>query len=195
MHSVGRRHGGASYGKRVLTKLTGWALGSARGPKLAQLLAKLLPRGRPVGADVFAQLLDMTLEVELVLLEPGDIELLARGAALQLSGDVLFVITDDPVKLALVFERWEEFPKAGDILGDDSRRAHTLRPLRDQELALLLDRRVNVITLVRAVRKIVVGNIINFVLLEEFGCHDPRAVLNDLVDPLAVADGLCALAA
>lgn len=47
----------------------------------------------------------MTLEVELVLLEPGDIELLARGAALQLSRDVLLVITDDPVKLALVFQR------------------------------------------------------------------------------------------
>lgn len=105
MHSIGRGHGGAGYGKRIVAKLTGWALGSARGPKLAQLSAELLPRGRPVGADIVAQLLDVALEVELVLLEPGDIELLARGAALQLSGNVLFVIPHDSVRLVLAFNK------------------------------------------------------------------------------------------
>lgn len=112
MHSVGRRHGGAGYGERVVAKLTGWALGSARGPKLAQLSAELLPRGRPVRADIVAQLLDVALEIELVLLEPGDIELLARGTALQLPRDILLVITDDPVRLALVFQEWEKLQKA-----------------------------------------------------------------------------------
>lgn len=97
------RQGGAGHGERVLAKLTGRALGSTRGPKLAQLSAELLARGRPVGAYIFAQLLDVALEVELVLLEPGDVELLARSAALQLPGDVLLVVADDPIRLALVF--------------------------------------------------------------------------------------------
>ncbi len=34
----------------------------------------------------------MALQVELILLEPGDIELLAGGAALELASDVLFVV-------------------------------------------------------------------------------------------------------
>lgn len=38
----------------------------------------------------------MALEVELVLLEPRDVELLARGAALELTSDVLLVVADDP---------------------------------------------------------------------------------------------------
>ena len=38
----------------------------------------------------------MALEVELVLLEPGDVEFLARGAALELAGNVFLVVTDDP---------------------------------------------------------------------------------------------------
>ena len=54
--------------------------------------------GRPVVADVFAQLLDVTLQVELVLLEPAYVELLARGAALELAGYVLFIVANDPVR-------------------------------------------------------------------------------------------------
>ena len=38
----------------------------------------------------------MALEVEFILLEPGDIELLAGGATFELAGDVLFIITDNP---------------------------------------------------------------------------------------------------
>lgn len=107
MKGSGRRHGRAGHSERVQARLAGWALGSARGPELAQLLAELLPRRRPVGADVVAQLLDVALEVELVLLEPGDIELLARGAALQLPGDVFLVVADDPVRLALIPKGWK----------------------------------------------------------------------------------------
>jgi hypothetical protein len=38
----------------------------------------------------------VALELELVLLEPADVEFLARGAALELAVDVLFVVADDP---------------------------------------------------------------------------------------------------
>lgn len=78
--------------------VSGGALGSARRPELAQLLSEFLACRRPVGADVIAQLLDVTLQIELVLLEPGDIELLSRGATLELAGNVLLVVAYDPVR-------------------------------------------------------------------------------------------------
>ena len=65
---------------------------------MAQLAAELLARGGPVGADVVAQVLDVALELELVLLEPADVEFLAGGAALELPRDVLFVVADDSGK-------------------------------------------------------------------------------------------------
>lgn len=37
----------------------------------------------------------MALEFELVLFQPADVEFLARGATLELAGDVLFVVADD----------------------------------------------------------------------------------------------------
>lgn len=77
--------------------MSGGARGPARRPELAQLFSELLARRRPVGANVIAQLLDVTLQVELVLLEPRDIELLPGGAALELAGNVLFVVAYDPV--------------------------------------------------------------------------------------------------
>ena len=51
--------------------------------------------GRPVIADAVAQLDDMALQVEFVLLQPGDVELLPARAALELARDVLFVVADD----------------------------------------------------------------------------------------------------
>jgi hypothetical protein len=38
----------------------------------------------------------MTLEVQLVLLEPADVEFLARGTALELACNVLLVVADNP---------------------------------------------------------------------------------------------------
>lgn len=38
----------------------------------------------------------MTLDVELVLLEPRDVQLLASGAALELTRDVLLVVSNNP---------------------------------------------------------------------------------------------------
>lgn len=75
----------------------GGRLGPGGGPELAQLAGELLAGGGPVGADVIAQLLYVALEVELVLLEPADVEFLAGGAALELTRNVLFVVADDPV--------------------------------------------------------------------------------------------------
>jgi hypothetical protein len=39
----------------------------------------------------------MALELELVLLEPADVEFLAGSAALELARDVLLVVADNPV--------------------------------------------------------------------------------------------------
>lgn len=69
-----------------------------------QLFAKLLPGRGPVRANAFADLCDMALEVQFVLLKPGDIKLLARGTALELAGDVLLVVTHDP---GFVVSRWK----------------------------------------------------------------------------------------
>lgn len=38
----------------------------------------------------------MALDVQLVLLEPGDVELLTAGAALQLADNVFLVVPHDP---------------------------------------------------------------------------------------------------
>lgn len=67
----------------------------ARRPKLLQLSAQLLARRRPVGDDVVPQVLDMTLQVQFILLEPADIELLPRCSALELPGNVFLVVADD----------------------------------------------------------------------------------------------------
>lgn len=98
LEAGGRGHSGAGGGERVeMRRLGRWALRSASRPEATQLLAELLSRGRPVGTDVIAQLLNMTLEVELVLLEPGDVQFLTRGSPLELAGYVLLVVADDPV--------------------------------------------------------------------------------------------------
>ena len=83
--------------KVALHRQPGRALRSARRPELAQLLAQLLARRRPVVTDVVAQVLDVPLQVELVLLQPADVELLPRGAAPELARNVLFVVAHNPV--------------------------------------------------------------------------------------------------
>jgi hypothetical protein len=79
------------------------------------------------------------------------------------------------------------------LLGDDARGAEALGPLRDQEHAPLLDGAVDVVALVRAVRQVVVGHVVDVVLQQELGRDDPRTVLDDLVNPFAVAHALGAL--
>jgi hypothetical protein len=74
----------------------GRAARATRLPEVAEVLCELLARGGPVGLDAVAELDHVALEVELVLLEPRHVELLARGAALQLAVDVLVVVTNNP---------------------------------------------------------------------------------------------------
>lgn len=62
-----------------------------------QLPAELLASRSPVVGDVVTEVLHVTLEVYLILFKPADVELLARGATLELPGDVLFVVADDPM--------------------------------------------------------------------------------------------------
>jgi len=64
-------------------------------PKLAEVFAKLLAGCGPVCFDAVAQLGHGALDVELVLLEPGDVELFAGRAAFELAVDVLVVVADD----------------------------------------------------------------------------------------------------
>jgi len=69
----------------------------ARCPEVAQLPAHLHTCRCPVSADLVAQLVDVALQVEFVLLQPGDVQLLTSCTALQLARYVAFVITNDPV--------------------------------------------------------------------------------------------------
>lgn len=64
-------------------------------PELAEVFCELLPCSRPVRLDAVAKLDHVALEVKLVLLEPRNVELLARCAALQLAVDILVVIAND----------------------------------------------------------------------------------------------------
>jgi hypothetical protein len=77
------------------------ALRAGGGPELFELAAEFLAGGGPVGADVVAQILDVALEFQLVFLEPADVKLLARGAALELAGDVFLVVADDSIVMGL----------------------------------------------------------------------------------------------
>lgn len=55
----------------------------------------------------------MALEIELVLLEPRDIELLTASAPLELSNDILLVVTHDPIIPASVLCRRSDYQLAG----------------------------------------------------------------------------------
>jgi hypothetical protein len=49
----------------------------------------------PVVLDVVPELHHMSLDLQLVLLQPRDIEFLAGGTALELTGDILVVVSDN----------------------------------------------------------------------------------------------------
>ena len=82
----------------VVARCTSRAARSACLPELPQLLAQLLAGSRPVSADRISNFRNMTLQIQLVLLEPRDVELLSRSTALKLTGNVLLVITDNPAR-------------------------------------------------------------------------------------------------
>ena len=68
---------------------------------MSQLLSQLLPGGGPIVADAVAKLNNMAFKVYLILLEPGDIQFLARGATLELARDILLVVFDNSTDEAL----------------------------------------------------------------------------------------------
>lgn len=81
------------------------------------------------------------------------------------------------------------------LLGDDSSGTDTLGSLGDEEHTSLLDGLVDVVALVGTVRNVIVSNIIDLVLFEKFNIDYPGAVLDNLIDPLAVSDCLCSFLA
>ena len=64
-------------------------------PELAEVFAEFLAGCCPVCFDAVAELGHGALDVELVLLEPGDVEFFAGRAAFELAVDVLVVVADD----------------------------------------------------------------------------------------------------
>lgn len=52
-------------------------MGPARRPELLEFSAELLACACPVCNDVVAKILDVTLDIQLILLEPADVELLS----------------------------------------------------------------------------------------------------------------------
>ena len=115
-------------------------------PVLAKLFGELLASGGPVGADTVAELNDMALEVQFILLEPGDIEFLAGGAALKLAGDIFLVVFDDPIGALLDILL---YCGIGDcLLCDDARSTDALGPLRHQEFTFSLYGCVDIVSLI-----------------------------------------------
>ena len=95
---------GAQSLSGACTVKSGRALGTADGPELLQLATKFLASSRPVVCDVLSQILDVALEVQLVLLEPADIEFLAGCSTLELSSNVLLVVANDSTGVRIIVE-------------------------------------------------------------------------------------------
>ena len=168
-------------------KTTGRTVGSAGLPELSEVFAELLAGCGPVCADRVAQFGNVALDVELVLLEPGNIELLASSAALELTRNVLFVVSNNSARTQVSRCSIEVLCFFLFLLCDDSSGADTLGTLGDQEHALFLDRFVDVVAFVSTIGDVVVSNIVDLVLLEEFDVDNPGAVFYDFVDPFAVS--------
>ena len=74
----------------------GRTAGSTVLPELPQFAAQFLTGGRPVCTNIISDLGDMALDFQLVLLEPRHVQFLSGSTALELTGDVLVVVTDNP---------------------------------------------------------------------------------------------------
>ena len=79
-----------------------WASRPAILPELSQFLRKLLAGRRPVVTDTIAKFGNMTLQVQLVLFEPGYIEFLTRRSAFELTCNVFLVIANDPFTTSML---------------------------------------------------------------------------------------------
>ena len=83
-----------------------WTAGATTLPELAEFFREFLTGCGPVVADTVAEFHGVAFQIQLILLEPGDVEFLPGGATFELAGYVFFVVTDD-----------SGFPSAFDILG------------------------------------------------------------------------------
>ena len=72
-----------------------WTAGAAALPELAEFFGQFLAGCGPVVADAITELDGVTFQIQLVLLEPGDVEFLPGGATLELAGYIFFVVADD----------------------------------------------------------------------------------------------------
>lgn len=138
----------------------------------------------------------MALEVYLILLQPANIELLARSATPELSSDVFLVVTDDPVQTSSQPLN-EAITMSSNVRAsspcDDASSADTFRSLSNEELASLLYGLIDIVTLVCAVRDVIVGDVVEAVHFKELWGDDPWAVFDYFVYPFAVSHGLGAL--
>ena len=73
---------------------------------------------------------------------------------------------------------------------NDARCTDTLRPLGNQELSLSLDRSIDIIAFGRTVWKIVMRHVVDLMLVDKLGCHNPRAAGNHFIYPFAVSNCL-----
>lgn len=78
-----------------IARVGSWRSRTAGLQELADVFAEFLAGGEPVRANVVAELGECALEVQLVLLEPGDVEFLSAGATLELTRDVFVVVAYD----------------------------------------------------------------------------------------------------
>lgn len=74
------------------------ATGPAVLPDLPQFPTQLLTGHSPVVLDIVPELHHVSLDLQFILLQPRDIEFLAGGTALELTGDVLIVVSDNAKK-------------------------------------------------------------------------------------------------
>ena len=65
-------------------------------PEVAQFAAQFLARRGPVVSDVVPDFRHMSFNFQLVLLEPRYVQLLPRGTTLELTGNVLVVVANNP---------------------------------------------------------------------------------------------------
>lgn len=69
-------------------------------PKVAQFAAQFLARRGPVVSDVVPDFRHMSFDFQLVLLEPRHVQFLPRGTALELAGNVLVVVANNPSRVS-----------------------------------------------------------------------------------------------
>lgn len=79
------------------------------------------------------------------------------------------------------------------LLRDDPSSADTLSTLRDEEFALLFDWFVNIVPFGGAIRLVIMCDVVDVVLLQEFCCDNPGTARNDFIHPFAVSYCFCAL--